>query len=106
MYFDNRKIFFKTIIIYIYRCSAVKTCKASLTTDPKGLAIVKTKNVHNHEADDHKAETRQLCVHVRHNSGDISQRLSKVIRSELQTIFSTDVLSTCTYLCFYSAFIV
>jgi 3-isopropylmalate dehydratase small subunit len=49
-----------------------------------GLAIVKTKNTHNHEADDHKVETRQLRVRVRHNSGDISQRPSKVVRSELQ----------------------
>ena len=84
MYFDNRNIFFKTIIVYIYRCSAAKTCKASLTTDYKGLAIVKMKNAHNHEADDHKAETRQLHVRVRHNSGDVSQRPSKDIRSELQ----------------------
>jgi hypothetical protein len=67
-----------------YRCSSVETCNASVTTDPKGIAVVKAKNDHTHGKDEHKAETRQLRGRVRHNSGDISQRPSKVIRGELQ----------------------
>jgi hypothetical protein len=67
-----------------YRCSSVKTYSASVTTDPKGIAVVKAKNDHTHGKDEHKAETRQLRVCVRHNSGDISQRPSKVIRGELK----------------------
>jgi thiamine pyrophosphokinase len=37
-----------------YRCSSVKTCNASVTTDPKALAVVKTKNDHTHGKDEHK----------------------------------------------------
>ncbi|CAG2218811.1 unnamed protein product [Mytilus edulis] len=59
-------------------------CSASITTDPEGTAVVKTKNTHSHDRDEHKAETRQLRVRVRQNSGDISQRPSQVIRGELQ----------------------
>jgi hypothetical protein len=48
-----------------YRCSSVKTCNASVTTDPKGIAVVKAKNDHTHGKDEHKAETRQLRGRVR-----------------------------------------
>ena len=48
-----------------YRCSSVKTCNASVTTDPKGLAVVKTKNDDTHGKDEHKTETRQLRVRAK-----------------------------------------
>jgi hypothetical protein len=79
-----RKLVSNSILCIAYRCSSVETCNASVTTDPKGLAVVKTKNDYTHGKDENKAETRQLRVCVRHNSGDISQRPSKVIRGELK----------------------
>ncbi|VDI43158.1 Hypothetical predicted protein [Mytilus galloprovincialis] len=66
----------------VYRCSSLKGCSASITTDPEGTAVVKTKNTHSHDRDEHKAETRQLRVRVRQNSGDISKLPSQVIRGQ------------------------
>ncbi|CAG2237703.1 unnamed protein product [Mytilus edulis] len=74
----------KYVRIALIECSSLKGCSASITTDPEGTAVVKTKNTHSHDRDEHKAETRQLRVRVRQNSGDISQRPSQVIRGELQ----------------------
>ncbi|CAC5397336.1 unnamed protein product [Mytilus coruscus] len=83
---DTVKIRFD-IFLFVFsfcRFSSQKECTASITTDPEGIAVVKTKNAHNHERDEHKAETRQLRVIVRQNAGDISKTPSQVIRGELQ----------------------
>lgn len=66
-----------------YRCT-VKSCKARVTTGPDETSVVNTQNEHNHVADERKTEARELRVRARNNSGDVSSRPSKVVRTELQ----------------------
>jgi hypothetical protein len=66
------------------RCSTGKSCKATVTTDEKGVAVVKMKNEHNHESDEKKVEVKQLRVRIRKQSGDITSRPSKITRQEIQ----------------------
>ena len=66
------------------RCSTGKSCKATVTTDEKGVAVVKMKNEHNHESDEKRVEVKQLRVRKRKQSGDITSRPSKIIRQEIQ----------------------
>ena len=68
----------KSIIVdgYIekWRYSAKKKCNKLITTDPDGVAIVKTRNEHccGKEPDPRGIEARQLRVRVRHKTGDIT----------------------------------
>ena len=66
------------------RSSSGKSCKATVTTDEKGVVVVKMKNEHNHESDEKKVEVKQLRVRIRKQSGDITSRPSKIIRQEIQ----------------------
>lgn len=66
-----------------YRCTK-KSCKARITTDSESKTIVKALHEHNHNVDQRKTEAQQLRVRVRKASGDISERPSKIIRTELQ----------------------
>jgi hypothetical protein len=68
----------------VYRCSTGKSCKATVTTDEKGVAVVKMKNEHNHESGEKKVEVKQLRVRIRKQSGDITSRPSKITRQEIQ----------------------
>ena len=67
-------------------CSVNKKCNKSITTDPGGVAIVKTRNEHccGKKLDPRGIEARQLRVQVRHKSGDITKRPAIVIRTELR----------------------
>ena len=69
----------------VYRCSTGKSCKATVTTEEKGVAVVKMKNEHNHESDEKKVEVKQF--------GDITSRPSKIIRQEIQ-ILGENLLET------------
>ena len=68
----------------VYRCSTGKSCKATITTDEKGVAVMKMKNEHNHESDEKKVEVKQLRIRIRKQFGDITSRPSKIIRQEIQ----------------------
>ena len=63
-----------------------KSCKARITTDADSKTIVKTLNEHNHDVDPQKTESQQLIIRVRKSSGDICERPSKIIHTELQGI--------------------
>ena len=54
----------------VYVCSAKKKCNKSITTDPDGVAIVKTRNEHccGKEPDPRGIKARR----VRHKSEDIA----------------------------------
>jgi hypothetical protein len=58
----------------VYVCSVKKKCNKSITTDPDGVAIVKTRNEHccGKEPDPRGIEARQLRVRVRYKSEDIT----------------------------------
>jgi hypothetical protein len=68
----------------VFRCSTGKSCKATVTTDEKGVAVVKMKNEHNYESYEKNVEVKQLRVRIRKQSGDITSRPSKIIRQEIQ----------------------
>ena len=59
-------------IVYVYNVK--KKCNKSITTDPDGVAIVKTSNEHccGKEPDPRGIEARQLRVRVRYKSEDIT----------------------------------
>ncbi|CAC5409783.1 unnamed protein product [Mytilus coruscus] len=61
-----------------------KSCKARITTDSDGMTIVKTLNEHKYVADYYKPEAKRLRVRSRKQSGDISSRQAKNVRTELQ----------------------
>ena len=68
------------------KCLEIQLFDKSITTDPKGVAVVKTKNEHScgKEPDPRENESRLLRVRVRNNSGDVTKRLAAVIRNELR----------------------
>jgi hypothetical protein len=70
----------------VYVCSINKKCNKSITTDPKGVAVVKTKNEHScgKEPDPRENESRILRVRVRDKTGDVTKRPAAVIRNELR----------------------
>jgi hypothetical protein len=68
--------------------STGKSCKATVTTDEKGVAVVKMKNEHNHESGEKKVEVKQLRVRIKKQSGYITSRPSKIIRQEIQNNIS------------------
>jgi hypothetical protein len=70
----------------VYVCNINKKCNKSITTDPKGGAVVKTKNEHScgKEPDPRENESRLLRVRVRNKSGDVTRRPAAVIRNELR----------------------
>jgi hypothetical protein len=78
----------------VYRCCKSKSCKKSITTDKDGISVVKTKNDHtcNMESNERKFEAQVLRVCIRKASGDISKRLSTLIRSALQTSTENNLL--------------
>ena len=69
----------------VYRCSTGKSCKATVTTDEKGVAVVKMKNEHNPESDEEKVKVKQLRVRISKQSGDITSRPSKIIRQKYKS---------------------
>ena len=69
-----------------YRCT-VKICKARIRTDADGQNIVKAQNEHSHTTDERKIEAKELRIRSRKQSGDISSRPSKIVRTELQVCF-------------------
>jgi hypothetical protein len=40
----------------VYCCSTLKNCKASITTDENGIAITRTRAVHDHKGNEQKVE--------------------------------------------------
>ena len=69
-----------------WRCTA-KSCTARVRTDENGSMIVQQKNTHNHEANDRENERHALRVRAKRKADDdISQRPSKIIKGELQTM--------------------
>ena len=70
----------------VYVCSINKKCNKFITTDPKGVAVAKTKNEHScgKEPDPRENESRLLMVRVRNKSGDVAKLPTAVIRNELR----------------------
>ena len=68
-----------------YRCTK-KSCTVRITTDADSKTIAKTLNEHKHGVDPQKTESQQLRIRVRKASGDISERPSKIIRTDLHGI--------------------
>ena len=68
------------------KCLEIQLFDKSITTDPKGVAVVKTKNEHScgKEPDPRENESRLLRVRVRNKSGDVTKRPAAVIRNELR----------------------
>ena len=66
-----------------YRCTN-KSCKTTVSTDGNGRTIFKTSKEHNHTADDRKNEAKEMRIRSRKQSGDISSRSSKIVKTELQ----------------------
>jgi hypothetical protein len=52
-----------------------------VTTDDKGIAIIRTRGEHDHEGNEQK---KKICVRVRKRSEDVTSRPSKIIRQDLQ----------------------
>ena len=71
----------------------------SITTDRDGLVIVNIKNSRtcNSDASAQKAESHQLRVRVRKQSGDISRRPASIIRTELQGMDENSLQPTDIY---------
>lgn len=72
----------------VYVCSINKKCNKSITTDLKGVAVVKTKNEHScgKEPDPRENKSRLLRVRVWNKSGDVTKRPGAVIRNEPKDI--------------------
>jgi hypothetical protein len=69
------------------RCSTGKSWKATVTTDEKGVAVVKMKNEHNPESDEEKVKVKQLRVRISKQSGDITSRCFPRISSQKALVF-------------------
>lgn len=82
--FTYRKMYTLKSGDVVYRCSNQKNCKASVTTDDKGIAIIRTRGEHDHEGNEQKAEVKQIRVRVRKRSENVTSRPSKIIRQDLQ----------------------
>jgi hypothetical protein len=46
----------------VYRCSTQKNCKASVTIDEIGIAIIRTRAVYDNEGNEQKAEVLMILV--------------------------------------------
>jgi hypothetical protein len=80
-------LFSKVVEKYHHQPSSAKSCTARVRTDENGSMIVQQKNTHNHEANDRENERHALRVRAKRKADDdISQRPSKIIRGELQTM--------------------
>ena len=68
------------------KCLEIQLFDKSITTDPKGVPVVKTKNEHScgKEPDPRENESRILRVRVRDKTGDVTKRPAAVIRNELR----------------------
>jgi hypothetical protein len=68
----------------VYVCSINKKCNKSITTDPKGGAVVKTKNEHSCGKEPDPRENESRLLRVRNKSGNVTKRPAAVIRNELR----------------------
>jgi hypothetical protein len=61
---------------FVYRCSTQKSCKASVITDEKGMAIIRSLAEHDHKGNEQKSEEKQLQLHGRKRSEDVTSRVT------------------------------
>ena len=68
------------------RCTK-RDCKAKLRTDKDMIMVISGKLDHTHEVDERKFERKQVRLSVKRKANsDVSERPSKIIRSELQKV--------------------
>jgi hypothetical protein len=69
-----------------WKCTK-RGCKAKLRTDKDIKMVISGKLDHTHEVDERKLEGRQVRLSVKRKANsDVSERPSKIIRSELQKV--------------------
>ena len=68
------------------RTDVPKKVAVRIITDADTKTIAKTLNEHKHGIDLQKTESQQLRIRVRKASGNISERPSKIIRTDLHGI--------------------
>jgi hypothetical protein len=81
-----------------WRCTK-RGCKAKLRTDKDIEMVISGKLDHTHEVDERKLERKQIRLSVKRKANsDVSERPTKIIRSELQRVEENNLYSLSWYI--------